>query len=483
MTTDFDTIRAQLEAIDQAHVLTFYDDLDEGGRRELLGQLGALPLDRVAGWVEKHVVGAGDPAPDASRAEPVASYPADPEAPHRPWDAGAIRARGAEIIGAGKVAAFTVAGGQGTRLGFDGPKGAYPATPILRKPLFRVLAEQILASESRFGTSVPWYIMTSPLNHAATQQLFAESGFFGFDPRNVRFFSQGVLPSFTPEGKLILATRSRIATNPDGHGGSLLALHNSGALADMRRRGIEHISYVQIDNPLAKVIDPEFVGLHAAAEDSSGEMSSKMVAKAEPGERVGVFAKLDGRVHVIEYSDMSEEQAGEREGDGRLRFNAGNIASHMLGVGFVEGLTAGGDFALPFHRAKKKVPYVDLSTGEPVEPDEPNAIKLETFVFDALPRCSSSVVLEVERVEEFAPIKNAEGKDSPATSKALQVERGARWLEAAGCAVPRDDAGSPACTIEISPLEALGPDDLGDQSGRTIRRGEQVLICYRPDRC
>lgn len=228
----------------------------------------------------------------------------------------------------------------------------------------------------------------------------------------------------------------------------------------MRSRGVRHISYVQVDNPLARAIDPVFIGLHAAAPDSSGEMSSKMVAKTDPAERVGVFARIGGKIGVVEYSDLPKDLAEARNPDHTLRFNAGSIAIHMIGVDFVARLNESGDFALPFHRAEKKVAYTDLEDGRRVEPLQPNAVKLEAFVFDALSLCRSSIVYETDRIDEFAPIKNAEGSDSPATCRAIQTERAARWLERAGIAVPRDEAGQPQCAIEISPLTATSWEDL-----------------------
>lgn len=209
-----------------------------------------------------------------------------------------------------------------------------------------------------------------------------------------------------------------------------------------------------------RVIDPTFLGLHAFAPDSSGEMSSKMVMKAGPDEKVGVFAKANGRTAVIEYSDLPAELARRTAPDGSLMFCAGSIAIHIISVSFVERLNAGTGFSLPYHRAEKKIPFVDLASGQRVEPTAPNAVKLETFVFDAVPLCKSSIVLETDRTEEFAPIKNATGSDSPESCRKLQTLRAARWLEPAGVRLPYAADGSPHCTIELSPLTALWAEDL-----------------------
>jgi UDP-N-acetylglucosamine/UDP-N-acetylgalactosamine diphosphorylase len=249
----------------------------------------------------------------------------------------------------------------------------------------------------------------------------------------------------------------------------------------MKRRGVEHLSYVQIDNPLARVIDPVFIGLHAFAPDSSAEMSSKMVAKTDPGERVGVFCRASGKVQVIEYSDLPKDKTEERDasggGGGKLRFNAGSIAIHLISVDFVSRLNAGDELSLPLHRAEKKVPYVDTSTGQTIQPATANAVKLEAFVFDALPLCRSSIVYETERIDEFAPIKNADGNDSPATCREIQTERAARWLEAIGVKVPRKPDGKADCVIEVSPMTAWEAEDLRNVSlPKAIERGAELAL-------
>lgn len=477
-------IRARLKAAGQEHVLRFADSLSDADTHALLRQAGSLDLESLPRLIGQYVA-----------RRPEVKVPTDLEPPHvyaldageavrsgRPWDRDRARLAGDALLRAGRVAVFTVAGGQGTRLGYDGPKGCYPGGAVTEKPLFACLADWVLAARERFGCAMPWYIMTSPLNHEQTTSYFESRRWFGLPKSDVMFFQQGVMPSLSMgDGRLLLSGRSEIATNPDGHGGSLRALHSSGALRDMRERGVEHISYTQIDNPIVRAVDPIFLGLHAGAPDSSAEMSSKMVAKAGPGEKVGVFCRSGGRTMVIEYSDMPAELSGATNADGSLRFNAGSIAVHVISRAFVEGLneSAGGEgFRLPYHRADKKVPHIDVATGERVEPTTPNAVKLEAFVFDAIPLAERSIVVETSRVEEFAPIKNAEGVDSPATSREVQTERAARWLEAAGVAVPRDSAGRPDCVLEISARTAMFAEDLAGREGlpKAIERGQRLAL-------
>ena len=469
------SIRATLETHGQAHLLAFYDDLSESEQAQLLEQLEHIDFAGLEALIETHVrAGAQSEVP--ANLQPAPYYPLGEGSTD---DAAQYRAAGTDLIRAGKVAALAVAGGQATRLGRNSPKGTYPATVVTGKPLFRVLAEQIVANQNRYRVTIPWYIMTSPTNDAATRAFFRDNNCFGIKRRDIFMFPQGLLPSIDAfSGKLLLSEKGAVAMNPDGHGGCIKALAASGAIHDMVARGIEHISYFQVDNPLVKVIDPQFVGLHAAAADSSAEMSSKMVPKAHPQEKVGVFCRADGKTVVIEYSDLLEQLAQQRDEAGHLRFLAGSIAIHMISVKFVQKLTADPlRQALPYHRAEKTVPFIDPKTGQRAEPTQPNAVKLEMFVFDAIPLAKSSIIYETSRVEEFAPIKNARGEDSPMTSHQLQSDRSGAWLEAHGVKIPRDAEGHVAAKIELGPLTALICDDLaGIDLPAEIQPGAAIVL-------
>ena len=467
-------IRATLARHGQEHLLAFYEELSPEGQSGLLDQLGGIDFAAIEGMIDRYVRRPVEPSvPDDL--EPASYYPHEPDGR---YDAAHYRNVGRELIRAGKVAAFCVAGGQATRLGWSGPKGTFPATVVTGKPLFRVLAEQVVASRNRYGTVIPFYVLTSPLNDAVTRAFMQDNNCFGLRRRNLFMFPQGMLPSFEiGSGRMLLSAKGTVAMNPDGHGGSLRALATSGAIADMRARGIEYISYVGVDNPLVKVIDPLFLGLHAAAPDSSGEMSSKMVPKIHPDEQVGVFCRSAGKTIIVEYIDLPRELAEQRDDDGQLCFGSASIAVHIISVKLVEQLTRGDTLALPLHAARKIVPHVDLDTGERLEPDSPNAVKLESFVFDALPQAGSSIVYETSRIEEFAPIKNAHGPDSPATSHQLQSDRSGAWIEAHGVAVPRTDDGHVDAAIELSPLTALDREDLARvRLPAAIKRGESVVL-------
>jgi len=481
--------RRLLRRLGQEHLLAFWDVLDGVQRRQLLDDLDQVDFVRCQALIEP-LVRNRQALRLPERLEPADILPAVPTPALEARYRRACRL-GADAIRAARVAAFVVAGGQGTRLGFDGPKGAFPISPLRNACLFQLFAEYLLGVERRFGARLRWYIMTSPANHAATLEVFAQNAWFGLSPDDVFFFPQGQMPAFLPDGRIALAEQHRLALSPDGHGGSLRALAVSGALEDMRQRGIEYISYFQVDNPLVKVIDPLFLGLHI---ESGSEMSSKAVTKAHDLERVGNFCLADGRLTVIEYSDLPEELAHARNPDGTRRFDAGSIAIHVLSRTFIERLTAPGTTAhLPWHRADKKAAVVDAS-GRRIAPDQPNVVKLETFVFDAIPLARNPLVMYTLREEEFSPVKNATGADSPATTRRDLIRRAARWLESCGCRIPRRPDGEPDAVIEISPAYALDAEDLRDRLGAPpeLRPGTELLLApgqstpsraSRPIRC
>ncbi len=472
------TVKSRIEAAvknlknhNQEHLVRYMDELDRDRQLALLEQIEGMDLDMLDELIEEYVLKQSE-VHIPERIDPCPVYPAVPDADQKNKYKQA-RQRGERLIAEHKVAVFTVAGGMGTRLNFDGPKGNFPATPVRNKSLFEVFADGILASQRRYNCVIPWYIMTSPANHDATVKSFAANDYFGLNPDDVMLFPQGMMPSFGFDGKILLADRHELAMSPDGHGGSLRALYNSGATDDMARRGVEIISYFQVDNPLVYTVDPLFIGLHAL---DNAEMSSKAVVKCDPLEKVGNFSLVNGRVMVIEYSDLPDELAHKKNENGELVFTWGSIAIHIISRSFVERINNKG-FSLPWHRAVKKIPYID-ENGNQVNPDEPNGVKLETFVFDALPLAEKSITLEINREEQFAPIKNASGVDSPQSSQRLQIERAARWLEEAGVDVPRKADGSCDALMEISPLFSLDPEELKLKKAqlRPLKSGDIVYI-------
>ncbi len=468
-----ETTRKMLIEYGQQHLLMFWDELQETQKQRLLEEIGRLDFSKIDRWVEKYVK---KPAPLRlpSEFQPASSYPPEPKNSEQRQKYKLAIETGRELISAGKIAAFVVAGGQGTRLGFDGPKGNYPISPVRNKTLFQIFAETIKAACEKYQADIPWYIMTSPVNYEQTLNIFRENSYYNLGKENIFIFQQATMPNFGLDGKILLADKGTIAVSPDGHGGSLKALYESGALEDMKNRGVDFMSYWQVDNPLIKIIDPLFIGLHKL---DSSEMSSKALLKNHPKEKVGNFCLVDGRVTVIEYSDLPDELSEKRNSDGSLVFELGSIAIHIISRSFVEELNSEGDFSLPFHRAVKKIAYVD-EKGRLVKPAEPNGIKLEMFIFDALPLADNSVILQTVRSEEFAPVKNATGIDSAEVTRKMMAERSAKWLEWAGISVPRKKDGSLDCLIEIAPGFAFEKEQLKDKTDKIaeIKDGDKIYI-------
>ncbi len=454
---------SSFRAAGQGQVFAFWDRLPAAAQQELLAQAAEVDLAEVERLNRTLVLKSGGATADLTDLSP-APYERLPVNGGSSAKWAEAQAAGEAALRAGRVAAFTVAGGQGTRLGYDGPKGTFAVTPLRKKPLFQVFAEKIKAVGLRYGRPLHWFIMTSHANHAQTEAFFVQHKYFGLDAGRVHFFRQGRMPAVDFAGRILLETPGTLALSPDGHGGSLRALHRSGALDLMKAEGIDTISYFQVDNPIVRCVDPAFIGFHLLA---GSEMSSKMVPKAYPEEKVGHFCIQRGKLVVVEYSDMPLAMQRETTPAGDLRYNAGSIAIHVIDREFARRL-AGGSMekgegrreneggnaevpVLPFHRADKKIATVDAA-GQPVKPEKANGVKFEMFVFDALPFARNSVVIETGRADEFSPVKNAEGVDSPQTCRDDQLRQFARWLKAVGAHVETDATGLPAAAVEFSPL-------------------------------
>ncbi|MDB6114882.1 MAG: putative uridylyltransferase [Lacunisphaera sp.] len=460
-------------AAGQAQVFAFWGELNADERAQLAAQAAEIDLAEVD-RLNRDLVLKSDGAPGVNLAG-LSPAPCE-RLPENGGNAAhwvAAKAAGEAALRAGRVAAFTVAGGQGTRLGYDGPKGTFGVTPVKKKSLFQVFAEKIRAVGQRHGRPLHWFIMTSHANHEQTEEFFATNRFFGLDRDRVHFFRQGRMPAVDFAGKILLETKSSLALSPDGHGGSLRALHRSGALDLMKAEGIDTISYFQVDNPIVRCVDPTFIGFHLAARS---EMSSKMVPKAYPEEKVGHFCLQQGKIVVVEYSDMPVAMQRETNPDGSLRYSAGSIAIHVIDREFARRMAGGvgriipnppcseadgalgitrptseESPALPFHRADKKITTMDAA-GQPVRPAQANGVKFEMFVFDALPFAKNSIVIETNRADDFSPVKNADGVDSPQTARDDQLRQFARWLKTAGASVETDQTGLPHRALEVSPL-------------------------------
>ncbi|KZS93505.1 nucleotide-diphospho-sugar transferase [Sistotremastrum niveocremeum HHB9708] len=476
-----ETLRQKYEAAGQGHVFNFWSQLSEDDQKSLVSQLGSIDIERVnrvysnAIQSEKHAAESNQSIHQGIEPLPEESFETILGAPQKEaqW-----REIGLEAIADGKVGVLLMAGGQGTRLGSSAPKGCYDIGLPSHKPLFQIQAERIARiqqvaaqakGKSPASVVVPWYIMTSGPTRANTEAFFEEHAYFGLERNNVVFFEQGTLPCLSMDGKVLLEAPSRVAVAPDGNGGLYNALRtpfhlpssnsSTTVLSDMESRGIQYVHAYGVDNCLVKVADPVFVG---CCLQKQAECGSKVVRKTIPSESVGVVAVRDGRYSVVEYSEISKEQAELRDPKtGELAFRAANIVNHFYTTKFLKAIESFED-KMAFHIARKKIPFVDLKTGEYSKPSKPNGMKLELFVFDVFPFTHDFTVMEVERTEEFSPLKNAPGtgSDDPQTSRRDILAQQRRYLEQAGATV------ADGVEVEISPLVSYAGEGLESLRGK-----------------
>ncbi|TVY05511.1 UTP--glucose-1-phosphate uridylyltransferase [Paenibacillus cremeus] len=457
MQTNYEQAAALVKQYGQEHLLQFYPELSEEAKEQLLDQIVKLPFELLQELSQPdpaEVKGASASASASTSASTSASASLEP-VPAHDWDTfdaqeqAFFAEKGWDMLRRGKVGALVVAGGQGSRLGHEGPKGTFDIGLPSGKSLFQLQAERLLNLGGQAGRPIPWYIMTSPENHEETVQFFRVADFFGYAEDDCFFFQQRVMPAIDTEGRILLADKGEIGFAPSGNGECFAALQQSGALRDMKQRGVEWLFYYNVDNALIKVADPLFVGV-AAHYDYP--IATKTVEKAYPEEKVGILCLKGGRPAVVEYTDVPEEVMQLREPDGRLTYGLGNISIHLFRRDFIEQQAETG---VPYHKAHKKIKYIDNS-GDLVQPEAPNAYKFERFIFDFFPLAEQMTVLNMKREEEFAPVKNKEGVDSPATARELVLELHRQWLLAAGVS-PEALAGR---QVEISPLVSYAGEGL-----------------------
>lgn len=447
-------MRRWLAEFGQEHVIAGWDRLTDEQRSGLIEQLKGVDLEQIRQLFSLR--DATNTFHGRDKIQPIDVVRLDAAT-------GTARDAGEAALRAGQVAVLMVAGGQGTRLGFDHPKGMYQIGPVAQKSLFQIHTEKVLALRRRYGVAIPFLVMTSPINHVETRDFFAQHQFFGMPADEMVFFNQGTMPAIDMHsGKLLLESPGRLFTSPNGHGGSLTALAEHGLIDRLRDRGITLVFYFQVDNPLVKIGDPLFLGYHCQARS---EASTKVVAKLSADDKMGNLVNINGRCAIIEYSDMPKELSQARNPDGSLRFWVGSPAIHVFDLDFLARVTQGKD-RIPFHIARKKVPHID-ETGKEVKPTKENALKFEMFIFDVLPRAERWAVVETSRKEEFEPLKNATGPDSPETVRQAMSNLAANWLTSAGVSVPLKSDGQAAVPIEVSPLYALDAAELASKVDRS----------------
>lgn len=320
---------------------------------------------------------------------------------------------GEASVKAGEYAVVTMAGGQGTRLGHQGPKGTFKLDVYGKgKYLFEILAENLKEANQKYGVTIPWYIMTSKENNPETVKFLEKNNYFGYDKDFITIFTQSELPLVDTEGKLLIGKDFKIKEASDGNGGTYSSLRASGCLADMKEKGIKWIFIGSVDNALLKMVDVTLLGM---AKSQKVQIASKSVVKANPHERVGVFCKMNGHPKVIEYSELPKRMAEQRDRQGELKYGESHIMCNLYTIDAIEKISKE---PLIYHSAFKKNSYID-EDGNEVIPEEPNSYKFESFIFDAFEIFDDIAILRGKREDDFAPVKNKEGVDSPKTAKEL----------------------------------------------------------------
>ena len=406
MKEKLEAAKAVLEKHGQEQLLANYEKLSENDKDKLLDDILTIYFNQLEKLYEKRNF---KQVYSEAEIEPISYVEKDKMSKEEREKYDEI---GTKAIKAGKLAAVTMAGGQGTRLGHNGPKGTFDIGLESHKPIFELLCETLKLANEKYGVVIPWYIMTSKENNKDTVDFFEKNNYFGYPKGYIQFFKQGELPMVGEDGKVLLDEKGMIKQAADGHGGIFTSMRKDGVIYDMKARGIEWVFIGGVDNVLVKMVDPTLIGL---AESKGILAAGKSVVKAGPHEKVGVFCKRNGRPSVIEYSEISKEMAEETDENGQLKYGESHILCNLFNIKEIEKIS---EKNLPYHSAHKKATYMN-EKGEIVKGIEPNAYKFEAFLFDAFESLDDMVIMRVKREEEFAPVKNAEGVDSPETARKL----------------------------------------------------------------
>ncbi|CAD6577382.1 MAG: UDP-N-acetylglucosamine pyrophosphorylase [Alectoria sarmentosa] len=474
---DFSELREDYEKAGQEQVLAFYDELNTAEKAVLFERLSSIDPSYINEISQRALKPQGCGREEQIKLEPLPKEVTASILDSQSEDIESWYNSGLDLVAKGQVAVVLMAGGQGTRLGSSAPKGCFNIGLPSEKSLFQIQAERIWKvqqlAEKKSGKKdivIPWYVMTSGPTRGPTESFFEKHSYFGLGKDDVIIFEQGVLPCISNEGKILLESKSKVAVAPDGNGGIYQALLTSNVRTDMRKRGIQHIHAYCVDNCLAKVADPVFLGFSASKDV---DIATKVVRKRSAKEPVGLILLKNGKPDVVEYSeiDTATAEAKDPKQPEILKFRAANIVNHYYSFRFLETIEEWAH-ELPHHVARKKIPYVDIENGETIKPEKPNGIKLEQFVFDVFPMLDLKkfASMEVKREDEFSPLKNAKGtgEDDPDTSKKDILDQGKRWIETVGGTVV-SESGADEAGVEVSPLISYGGEGLRFLKDRTIK--------------
>ena len=433
---------------------------------EFLKELSTVDLARQSELYEKVIRNAGGPLA-AGAFEPVSDI-AD-VATMDPAQKLEYEKVGLQALADGRLALLILAGGAGTRLGFDHPKGMYNIELPSGRSLFELHCKRLLKLEQISKRRIQLYVMTSPANNQETEDFFATNNYFGLSKDHVMCFSQSMLPCFSnDEGKLMLETPTHLAMAADGNGGIYPAMHNKGVLAHMEANKIDYMHTICIDNALVLGLDPTFMGMVVS---QGAEVGSLVVPKRDWEEKIGMLVKKDGQFSVAEYSDVSDDMKKAIDpSTGQLQFLAGNICIHAYSLDFLKNKVVPNYVQQVnpafFHIAKKQIPTWNPEQGKPIKPADKNGIKLEMFIFDVFEFADKMAVMQVDRGEQFSPVKNKSGegvKDSPQTARDMFSALHRKWLEAAGYTIEGTGA------VEIDPEVSFRGEGLeGAITGTTV---------------
>lgn len=401
---DIEDVKKTLKKYGQEHLLNNYEKLDEKDQERLLRQIENIDFELIDSLYKNTKK---ELKQEDAKIEPIEyldKYKLNGDYKY-------YEDLGKKAIKSGKLAAVTMAGGQGTRLGHKGPKGTFDIGLDSHKSLFELLCDSLKEASKKYEVQIPWFIMTSRENNKETVEFFEKNKYFGYE-KNIHFFTQGELPMVDTEGKILIGEDGFIKEAADGHGGVYESLVKSGMTEKMRQLGVEWVFIGGVDNCLVKMVDPVLMGV---AIDKKVTAAGKSVVKANPKEKVGVFCKKNGKPNVIEYTEVTDEMAEAKDTNGELLYGESHILCNLFNITAIERM---GSRPLPYHSAFKKATYIDKD-GNKVVPTSPNAYKFEAFLFDAFGELDNMAILRVKREEEFAPVKNAEGVDSPETARKL----------------------------------------------------------------